>query len=155
VTRLGEFSPFERLFALVLISKSHFCFTCWLLFSQNYYKPCNFDKIRLGIHFGWLFQKSIWSPCRKQRCPPFKVTRSFWEYRPTRSPTNFSAKRRTLLLWWKKSRAQIFANSVFFKNLNDRKNWPQSGHPASVIFVFPSLKCRFRAAVQLNVLIIV
>jgi hypothetical protein len=84
---LGEFSPIGRLFTLEFFSKYYLCITFFIiifvsylfaqeffqnlifvshifgfLFHKNSSKHSNCYNIRVGLHFGRLFQKSIWSP---------------------------------------------------------------------------------------------
>jgi hypothetical protein len=63
VTRFGDFSPIVRLFTLASVlkmTKWQFC----SLFSRYQLCTCiNFDQKLVGLHFGQLFRKLIWSPC--------------------------------------------------------------------------------------------
>jgi hypothetical protein len=54
VTRLGEFSPIGGLFTLGSLCENGK--------NQDYYVCINFDKKRIGPHFGRFFIKLIWSP---------------------------------------------------------------------------------------------
>jgi hypothetical protein len=60
VTRLGEFSAIGRLFTLGKCYRSSPTF--WILFPRLQLCIINFKKW-VGLHFGRLFHKLLWSPC--------------------------------------------------------------------------------------------
>jgi hypothetical protein len=63
---LGEFSPIERLFTLHSgLEITEVAHIFGLLFSTVpvTYVSAYFEQKWVGLHFGRLFQKRIWSPC--------------------------------------------------------------------------------------------